>query len=354
MRERDKSREISRQQDRESRRVEDDKKEAEDYVTFANEYDDDDSSRGDDRYYAGKKMDRIKRQFETDKRWEDADRAREEAAKPKPKPEPVVEVAPPTVPTPAMRAVAEVEAEDDMIMMMAEGATVDGAAPTDGAAEAGGGGVASPAESDDGSSSAAAPSPSAALHAVPTPAPAKEASDASSTSLAFGFGGGKRKAPLAGKPKPTATAFAADDEEDDQSVKKRKLKKIVYTDEQLRAAGQDPDAERKKAEKVLIKSIPTDKAAVFAFPVDWSVVDADLIAMRLKPWVNRKIAEFIGEEEQTLVDFICSKVSNHAPAKSILADVEAVLDDEAEMFVVKMWRVIIFETEAKKRGLVRK
>ena len=84
------------------------------------------------------------------------------------------------------------------------------------------------------------------------------------------------------------------------------------------------------------------------------MIDADLIATRLKPWVNRKIEEFIGEEEQTLVNFICSKVSNHAPAKSILADVEAVLDDEAEMFVVKMWRVIIFETEAKKRGLVRK
>ena len=32
---------------------------------------------------------------------------------------------------------------------------------------------------------------------------------------------------------------------------------------------------------------------------------------------------------------------------------KAVLDDEAQMFVVKMWRLIIYETEAKKQGLAR-
>jgi len=32
---------------------------------------------------------------------------------------------------------------------------------------------------------------------------------------------------------------------------------------------------------------------------------------RIKPWVNKKIFEYIGEEEQTLVEFICSKVSYH-------------------------------------------
>lgn len=30
-----------------------------------------------------------------------------------------------------------------------------------------------------------------------------------------------------------------------------------------------------------------------------------------------------------------------------------VLDDEAEVFVVKMWRLLIYETEAKKIGLVK-
>lgn len=30
-----------------------------------------------------------------------------------------------------------------------------------------------------------------------------------------------------------------------------------------------------------------------------------------------------------------------------------VLDDEAETFVVKMWRLLVYETEAKKAGLVK-
>lgn len=55
-----------------------------------------------------------------------------------------------------------------------------------------------------------------------------------------------------------------------------------------------------------------------------------------------------------MVDHVCSKVSSSTPATEILADLGAVLDDDAEKFVVKMWRVIIFESEAKKRGLVRK
>lgn len=30
-----------------------------------------------------------------------------------------------------------------------------------------------------------------------------------------------------------------------------------------------------------------------------------------------------------------------------------VLDEEAEVFIVKMWRLLIYETEAKKIGLVK-
>lgn len=30
---------------------------------------------------------------------------------------------------------------------------------------------------------------------------------------------------------------------------------------------------------------------------------------RVRPWINKKIIEYIGEEEPTLVEFVCSKVS---------------------------------------------
>lgn len=34
-----------------------------------------------------------------------------------------------------------------------------------------------------------------------------------------------------------------------------------------------------------------------------------LMDRRIRPWINKKIIEYIGEEEATLVDFVCSKVS---------------------------------------------
>lgn len=37
---------------------------------------------------------------------------------------------------------------------------------------------------------------------------------------------------------------------------------------------------------------------------------------RIRPWINKKIIEYIGEEEATLVDFVCSKVSYY-PLKFI-------------------------------------
>lgn len=42
---------------------------------------------------------------------------------------------------------------------------------------------------------------------------------------------------------------------------------------------------------------------------------------RIKPWINKKIVEYIGEEEQTLVEFICQKVMAHSTPQSILSDV---------------------------------
>jgi RNA-binding protein 25 len=38
-------------------------------------------------------------------------------------------------------------------------------------------------------------------------------------------------------------------------------------------------------------------------------------------------------------------------AETILSDIRVVLDDEAEVFVVKMWRLIVYEVEAKRHGL---
>ncbi|KAG6757530.1 hypothetical protein POTOM_037844 [Populus tomentosa] len=72
---------------------------------------------------------------------------------------------------------------------------------------------------------------------------------------------------------------------------------------------------------------------------------------RMRPWISKKITEFLGEEETTLVDYIVSSTQEHVKASQMLEMLQAILDDEAEMFVLKMWRMLIFEIKKVETGL---
>jgi len=94
----------------------------------------------------------------------------------------------------------------------------------------------------------------------------------------------------------------------------------------------------------LIQQVPTEKAKAFAFEIDWDVVhDNQIIEKKLRPWVRKKVTEYLGSEEQGMIDFIMRKVSGQAPPATILAELEGFLDEEAENFTLKMWRMLIFE-----------
>jgi len=162
--------------------------------------------------------------------------------------------------------------------------------------------------------------------------------------------------------------FNADEDEDSlPGAKKRKLVPLDYNEDRKGHKKKDNHKkedkkgdenskcteEKRKNIKSLIEKIPTDKSDLFEFVIDWDAVDNQLMERRIRPWINKKIIEYIGEPEPTLVDFICSKVMAGSAPQGILDDVQMVLDEEAEVFVVKMWRLLIYEIEAKKLGLVK-
>lgn len=139
------------------------------------------------------------------------------------------------------------------------------------------------------------------------------------------------------------------DDDEEEVPKKRKLVPIEYSHEERNAMRSQED--KRKMVRALIEKIPTKKEDLFDYNLDWSMIDASLMEKRIQPWITKKIVEYIGEEEPTLVEFICSKIMSKSPPERIYGDVSMVLDDEAEVFVVKMWRLLIYETEAKKEGL---
>ncbi|RTG87079.1 uncharacterized protein DC041_0001422 [Schistosoma bovis] len=79
--------------------------------------------------------------------------------------------------------------------------------------------------------------------------------------------------------------------------------------------------EKKAIIKRIIEGIPTHKRELFAYPIDWDMVDADFVNSRIKPWVDKKIVSYIGEAEATLSSFICDQLLHHNPPERILADI---------------------------------
>ena len=80
--------------------------------------------------------------------------------------------------------------------------------------------------------------------------------------------------------KPTVSDVFNQEESADgaDGKRKRKLVKLEYTEEEMKAVGQSQKAanaaeEKRKTIKNLIERIPTAKEELFAYKVDWTVVD---------------------------------------------------------------------------------
>ncbi|TMW46950.1 hypothetical protein DOY81_007971 [Sarcophaga bullata] len=114
------------------------------------------------------------------------------------------------------------------------------------------------------------------------------------------------------------------------------------------SSGTKVHEEKRRHIKSIIDRIPTQKEDLFNYKLDRNEIDNNLMERKIRPWINKKIIEYIGEPEPTLVDFICSKVLAGSSPQSILDDVQMVLDEEAEVFVVKMWRLLILRSGCQK------
>jgi len=150
--------------------------------------------------------------------------------------------------------------------------------------------------------------------------------------LGFGFASDTQKRPR------IVPGFNLDEEPNPLLVpKKKKLIPLdpIKSEEQIKK-------EREEEAKAIVKLIPTGKDELFVFAMDWETVDvAGIINKRMKPWVTKKIVEYLGEEEPTLIDFVVNKMAGHMAPQEILSQLTFVLEDEAEVFVIKLWRCVL-------------
>lgn len=139
-----------------------------------------------------------------------------------------------------------------------------------------------------------------------------------------------------------------DDEEQEQTTK-RQLVPIKF--EPITDAKTMTEEEIQAAVKSLAQEIPTTQEGLWAWDVKWDYLEDSIVAEKLRPFIEKKVVEYLGVQEQLLVDVVEEHLRKHGKPADLAEELEGPLEDDAIDLVKKLWRMVIFFTESEKRGL---
>ncbi|KAI2628433.1 hypothetical protein GGS21DRAFT_540549 [Xylaria nigripes] len=138
------------------------------------------------------------------------------------------------------------------------------------------------------------------------------------------------------------------EDEDEDTTTRRQLVPIKF--EPTTAAAMS-DEERDQAVRALAQEIPNEKEGLWDWDVKWDFLDESVIREKLRPFVEKKLVEYLGVQEQLLIEVVEEHLRKHGNPGELVEELAEALDDEAEALVKKLWRMVIFFTESEKRGL---
>ncbi|KAK4125617.1 hypothetical protein N657DRAFT_591284 [Parathielavia appendiculata] len=139
-----------------------------------------------------------------------------------------------------------------------------------------------------------------------------------------------------------------DDEEQDQTTK-RQLVPIKF--EPITDTKAMTEEDIQNAVRALAHEIPVDKEGLWSWDVKWDYLEESVIREKLRPFVEKKVVEYLGVQEQFLVDVVEEHLRKHEKPAELVETLSEALDEDAEDLVKKLWRMVIFFTESEKRGL---
>ncbi|KAF9568771.1 hypothetical protein CPC08DRAFT_732474 [Agrocybe pediades] len=150
------------------------------------------------------------------------------------------------------------------------------------------------------------------------------------------------------KEKPAKTAVFAEDEEEEDGLKKRRAP-LVKLDFSVAESGEQ---QRERLERIR-QSVPHDKESLFKAKVRWDGLTDSIIDRKFDPLVKRLMTKYLGDmEDEDLIMFVIEHLKDHKPPQKLVEGLEPVLEDEAVDLAVNVWRQIIFESMAYNEGLL--
>jgi hypothetical protein len=84
------------------------------------------------------------------------------------------------------------------------------------------------------------------------------------------------------------------------------------------------EEERDQAVRNLAAEIPSDKEGLWSWNVKWEFVDDAVIVEKLTPFVEKKIVEYLGVQEQLLVEVVEEHVRTRGKPQDLVEQLEGV------------------------------
>ncbi|GAW81919.1 hypothetical protein, conserved [Plasmodium gonderi] len=100
--------------------------------------------------------------------------------------------------------------------------------------------------------------------------------------------------------------------------------------------------------KKILEKVPSSEEEIFNYPLNWKVLNLkDNIGNKLKPWIYKKITEYIGTDEKEIIEeisnYFVQQILKETSPKDMLVEAEKFLDSDGKKFILNMYKLIIFE-----------
>jgi Fe-S cluster assembly iron-binding protein IscA len=142
--------------------------------------------------------------------------------------------------------------------------------------------------------------------------------------LSLGAAAQKIQKEKTGPPRRTVAEVEGllEDEEEAEKTTKRTLIPIEF--DPTTSAAHMTEEERDQAVRNLAAEIPSDKDGLWSWNVKWEFVDDAVIVEKLRPFVEKKIVEYLGVQEQLLVEVVEEHVRTRGKPQDLVEQLEGV------------------------------